>query len=487
MEGENAVRHEAELRDLYRAKFGRQVDRIEALPRSGSDRQYFRLWSGDETVIGAYNPDIKENTAFFGFSQHFRSLDLPVPEVYAANMARTLYLQQDLGDLTLLQHLQAKRNDDAVPASVLQLYRQALTALARLQIEGGQSLDYSLCYPRAAFDKQSMLWDLSYFKYYFLKLAHVPFDEQLLEDDFHALADYLLGTETHFFLFRDFQARNIMLHEGQPWFIDYQGGRRGALQYDVASLLYQAKAAIPHATRMELLDHYWQEVQGKVAASERVFREYFFGYVLIRCIQVLGAYGYRGFYERKAHFLESIPFALENIAWLLENVKLPVELPHLWEVLDRMVKAKSLQALARKWDQKSPLTVRIHSFSYKRGLPEDPSGNGGGFIFDCRALHNPGRYEPYKKLTGRDAPVIEFLRQNSRIDSFLQDVFSIVEPAVQRYIERDFTHLMVSFGCTGGQHRSVYSADRLAEMLEKKYNIRVELEHIEQERKGWKN
>lgn len=477
----------ARLPELFSQWSGQPATTIQAIPQAGSDRQYWRLSHGTKTAIGTYNADARENTAFLEFSRHFKALDLPVPETYASDPAAQVYLQEDLGGESLLQRLMATRNGPDIPQAVVELYQKSLSALARLQIIGGKDLDYTLCYPREAFDQQSMRWDLSYFKYYFLKLARIPFDEQLLEDDFNALADYLLTAETQHFMFRDFQARNIMVRDNEPYFIDYQGGRRGALQYDVASLLFQAKANLPESLRSRLLEHYLREASQYTPLDPVSFREHHAGYLLIRLIQVLGAYGFRGFFEKRPHFLESIPFGLQNIAWWLENESVPVALPELMRVLHSLADAPALTALSKKWDQESPLTIRVQSFSYKQPLPQDPSGNGGGFYFDCRGLHNPGRYQPYKKLTGRDQPVIDFLLANSEIEQFLQHARNLVDISVQNYITRGFSHLMVSFGCTGGQHRSVYSADRMAAYLKEKYNVNVVVEHLVQEAKNWEN
>ena len=478
------------LAQLFEAWAGAAPESIAVLPKAGSDRQYYRLSGGGKSAIGALNPDLAENTAFISFSQHFHALGLPVPEIYGNAPAAGAYLQEDLGATALLSQLTIWRREtgEHFPAAARQVYARALEQLARMQVEGGKDLDYSLCIPRPAFDKQAMLWDLNYFKYFFAKLCAIPFDEQGLEDDFHALADWLLEADCSHFMFRDFQARNIMVRDGEPYFIDYQGGRRGALQYDLASLLYQAKADLPHAARMDLLDHYLDALGQYLTVDRAAFKTHFFGYLLIRTLQVLGAYGFRGFVERRPHFLESIPFALNNLAWIRANVQLPVQLPTLEKLLDALPSSPRLAHLKRAWPEAHKLTVRVHSFSYKRGgIPEDPSGNGGGFAFDCRAIHNPGRYEPYKRLTGRDQPVIDFLLAKSRVTAFLEDAKAVVGPAVERYLERGFSHLMVGFGCTGGQHRSVYCADRMAEYLEKTYGVNVVLEHIEQEKKNWQN
>lgn len=477
---------EKALGELFYQWAGEEPGLILPLAPSGSQRIYYRLKSGSRTAIGAYNPDRKENEAFISFSRHFHGKGLPVPEIYCEELGQHVYLQEDLGFTTLYSYLLQK--GDYFPDYLIRIYQRVVEQLAYLQVEGGEGLDYSACYPREAFDKQSMLWDFNTFKYYFLKLANVAFDEQLLEDDIHRLADYLLQTDTSHFMFRDFQTRNIMIRGGEPYFIDYQGGRRGALQYDLASLLYQAKANIPEDIRDGLLEHYMDTLEKLVPVDRKKFLEYYYGYVFIRSIQVLGTYGFRGLYERKEYFINSIPFALRNIKWLLDNSKLAIHLPELEQALQSLIASKRFEPFDKIKGSSSLLTVRINSFSYKQnGIPEDPNGNGGGFVFDCRFIHNPGRYEPYKKLTGRDEPVINFLKHHSQVESFLNDVFRIVDGAVEDYIERSFTSLLVNFGCTGGQHRSVYAADALAQHLKEKYGVRVELEHIEQERKGWQN
>ncbi|MEM7039972.1 MAG: RNase adapter RapZ, partial [Bacteroidota bacterium] len=452
MDSNHSDPHSVILIDLFEDLTCEKAQEVTALPRSGSDRQYYRLTSKTGPLIGVYNPHFKENDAFITFSSVFNMHGVPVPEVHRISEDGLYYIQDDLGNETLLQRLQARRTGLEIPQDVLELYQKSLTHLAHMQTKGMEDFDYAeFCFPRAAFDKQSMMWDLNYFKYYFLKLAQVPFDEQALEDDFHTFSNYLLSTDTDHFMFRDFQARNIMLVDDKPYFIDFQGGRKGALQYDLASLLWQARAAIPQETRKALLAHYLDALSTHIEVERGKFEEYYYGYVLIRTIQVLGAYGFRGIFERKPHFLASIPHALRNLQWLLDNARPPVVLPELLRVLEALPQAEALQKYQRDWGENPSLTVRVQSFSYKAGLPEDPSGNGGGFVFDCRAIHNPGRYQPYKTQTGRDQPVKDFLVQNSRIETFIQDVLSIVEPSVERYIERGFSHLMVSFGCTGGR------------------------------------
>lgn len=477
---------EQKLALLFEQWSGEKTEKIIKIAQSGSDRVNYRLKGATKSCIGTYSPDEKENIAFVKFTKHFWGKGLPVPELYIVDLAHNMYIQEDLGDTALYQLLPAEGrpfNDDLV-----QLYKKIIRMLTLIQIRGGEGLDYSVCYPRAAFDRQSMLWDLHYFKNYFLKLAKIPFDEQVLEDDFERFIDFLLQADCNHFLFRDFQSRNIMIKNNEPYFIDYQGGRKGALQYDLASLLFQAKGNIPHNIREELLEHYLDCAELQVRIDRKSFTRYYYGYVLIRCLQTMGAYGFRGLYERKEHFIASIPFAIKNIEWFLNNVQIPVEMPELRRCLRMMVESKQFEPYDKIKGKNSSLVVKITSFSYKKsGIPADDSGNGGGFVFDCRAIENPGRYEEYKKLTGRDEPVIAFLKQQPSMDNFLQHIFAIVDNSVENYIERDFGHLSVHFGCTGGQHRSVFSADALAKHLTNKYGVKVVLIHVQQEANNWKN
>jgi aminoglycoside/choline kinase family phosphotransferase len=480
------VKVEQILATLFEHWSGESPYLVLPLAPSGSQRVYYRLQGQHKTAIGAYNPNLKENQAFISFSRHFKSKGLPVPEIYAEDLAQHVYLQEDLGSTTLYSYLLQK--GEYFPDYLVQMYRKTVEQLARLQIEGGRDLDYSVSYPRESFDRQSMIWDFNTFKYYFLRLAYVPFDEQALEEDFQRLADFLLEADCSHFMFRDFQSRNIMIKSGQPYFIDYQGGRRGALQYDLASLLYQAKAGMPEDIRESLLEHYIKVAGELISIDRNQFIQFYYGYVLIRCIQTFGTYGYRGLYERKEYFLESIPFALRNVKWILDNVRLPIPLPEFTKAIYHLIESKRFEPFDKIKGSSSFLTVTINSFSYgSTGIPEDTSGNGGGFVFDCRCINNPGRYEPYKKLTGRDEPVINFLKHHSHMVEYLNNVFRLANEAVEDYIERSFTHLQISFGCTGGQHRSVYAADALAKHLKDKYGVKIVLNHIEQERKNWQN
>lgn len=468
-----------EIIQLFENQFNEKVETFEMLPASGSYREYCRLHNNNRSVIGALNNDVKENTAFLSFSNHLKNTGLPVPEVYAVSSDLKKYLLEDLGNTTLFEYLSNTREKEGFSENIISKYKKVLTELPKIQIIAGKDLDYSVCYPRAAFDKQSMMWDLNYFKYYFLKLAKIQFDEQALEDDFQLFSNYLLSANSGFFMYRDFQSRNVMLKDDEVFFIDYQGGRQGALQYDLASLLYDGKADIPETVRKQLFKFYLAELKKYMRVDEEQFTTYFKGFVLIRIMQAMGAYGFRGFYEKKEHFLRSIPFALKNLKYLLEDVKLPVELPELLNVLEQLIHSEVLMEIGQV---DTDLTVRITSFSYKKGVPSDPTGNGGGHVFDCRAINNPGRYKEYKELTGRDLAVQEFLEQKSEIAIFLEAVKVLVDQSVKTYKERGFTSLSVNFGCTGGQHRSVYSAEKIATYLQNNYAVNVVLLHREQQK-----
>lgn len=465
-----------EIIQLFENHFSEKAESVEMLPGSGSYREYCRIKSPKRTVIGAFNADIKENTAFLSFTSHFKKSGIPVPEVFAVSADLKKYLLEDLRDVTLFDFLSDTREKEGFSENIIEEYRKVLRQLPRIQILAGKELDYSVCYPRAAFDKQSMMWDLNYFKYYFLKLAKIQFDEQALEDDYQAFCNFLLSADSDYFLYRDFQSRNVMLKEGEVYFIDYQGGRRGALQYDLASLLYDGKADIPESIRQLLFDFYVAELKKYIKVDDTGFAAYFKGFVLIRIMQAMGAYGFRGFYEKKEHFLKSIPFALKNLEFLLADLNLPVELPELVKVLKELTQSEFLKEIGRS---KSNLTVEVTSFSYKKGYPTDLSGNGGGHVFDCRALNNPGRYLELAGFTGKDIEIQDFLEQKSEIGVFLNGVKTIVEQSVKVYLEREFTHLSVSFGCTGGRHRSVYSAEKIAEHLRNNFPVNVVLKHRE--------
>jgi aminoglycoside/choline kinase family phosphotransferase len=469
------------LNRLFEHRFHLPVARVQPLQGQlgGSGRRIIRLVAENISAIGILYDVREENAAFLEFSRHFRKHGLPVPEIYAEDLDHGAYLEEDLGDTSLFEFLSRNRTGETIAPDAVEAYRRVIATLPRFQIEAGRDLNYKVCYPRGSFDRQSIAWDLNYFKYYFLRLAGIPFSEQALEDDFSRLTKFLLSAGRDYFLYRDFQSRNIMLREGKPYFLDYQGGRKGALQYDVASLLYDAKADLPPELRQQLLDHYLDSLAAFNDVRRDVFMQHYYAYVYIRIMQALGAYGFRGFYERKAHFLQSVPYALKNLRWLLHNVTLPVALPTLLDAFHSMLASEKLQSLASQADQ---LVVRIVSFSFHRGLPKDDSGNGGGFIFDGRSLPNPGREERFKTLTGKDAPVIEYLNQQESVHQFLASVMSLVDASISNYQQRGFKHLMVSFGCTGGQHRSVYLAEQLAKHLRGRGGLEIAVQHRELER-----
>jgi aminoglycoside/choline kinase family phosphotransferase len=466
---------------LFERRFGTKPSSILEIGADGSNRAYYRLVGpAMETAVGAFGPDAEENRAFLAFTRAFNEAGFPVPELLGSEEDANVWLLEDLGDTTLFDALLLSRQREGVEfaPSMAAIYRRVLEILPRFQIDGARLIDFSTAYPRSAFDKQSIRWDLNYFKYHFLKLAHIPFNEQRLEHDFGTLTWFLLQADTDHFLYRDFQSRNIMLREGEPYFIDYQGGRKGAVHYDVASLLYDAKAAIPPPEREKLLHHYLDALSERITVDRPEFIERYRGYVIIRVLQALGAYGYRGFYERKPRFLQSVPFAARNLASILDW-GLPVELPELEMVLHRIV-----DRYAGEWAQAEAqgLTVRIVSFSYKRGYPHDASGHGGGFVFDCRGLPNPGRQLEFSDQSGLDEPVIRFLESREEQQSFWRAVRHIVEAQVEEYLRRGFASLAVSFGCTGGQHRSVFLAERLARHLEEVFpQVTVRIEHRERD------
>ncbi|MDR0205962.1 MAG: phosphotransferase [Bacteroidales bacterium] len=453
---------------LLAKKINVQFFRIERLPQSGSNRQYFRIFSENETIIGVFNHDVKENNAFFSFTNYFISQNIKVPKIISVDDTKQFYLLDDLGDETLFSYLTTHRNKDIIDDNVVAYYKKVLQQLPQLQLSGKKGVDFSVCYPRNAFDKQSMLWDLNYFKYYFIKLVNISFDEQLLEDDFHAFADFLLEAEKDYFMFRDFQSRNIMLYNDKPYLIDYQGGRKGALQYDVASLLFDAKADMPPQLREELLHYYLEQLSKHISVYKEDFLHYYYGFVLIRILQSLGTYGFRGYYEKKSHFLQSIPFAIINLKYLFSKFPFSFKIPTLTDVIKRIIDSDFVSSCSLP---ENVLTVTITSFAYKNGIPQDMSTNGGGFVFDCRALPNPGRLSEYKDTTGKDKNVVDYMERFKEIEIFKELSTKLVSQSVDNYLKRDFSHLMVNYGCTGGQHRSVYFAEKTREFLQKNYPV----------------
>jgi aminoglycoside/choline kinase family phosphotransferase len=473
------------LERLFEQHFGFAADIVKPLQGQlgGSGRAILRLSGREASAIGVVYSVREENVAFLEFSRHFRKHGLPVPEIYGEDLSEGSYLEEDLGDITLFDFLSANRAGETVAQPAFEAYRKVVAVLPRFQVEAGRDLNYKVCYPRASFDRQSIAWDLNYFKYYFLRLAGVPFNEQALESDFGRLTKFLLAAPHDFFLYRDFQSRNVMLRNSEPWFVDYQGGRRGALQYDIASLLFDGKADLHPELRQQLLDYYLECLAQHIDLNRDAFMEHYYAYVYIRIMQALGAYGFRGFYERKPHFLQSVPYAMKNLRWLAHNVALPVALPALMEAFQGMLGSEKLRDLSPS-PSSARLTVRIFSFSFHRQVPMDESGNGGGFVFDGRSLPNPGREERFRQLTGKDAPVIEYLEAQPSVLEFLEHASALVDGAVSNFRSRGFRDLMISFGCTGGQHRSVYLAEKMATHLSNIDGVQTVVRHIELEKMG---
>lgn len=463
-----------ELKKLYIAHTGHEPEQIDELPSSGSNRRYFRL-SGNPTLIGVSGESVEENRAFLYMAEHFRQKGLPVPQVFIRSEDDIYYLQEDLGDSLLFNAIEKGRKTSVFGEDEKQLLRKTLRLLPAVQFAGADGMDFSYCYPQAEFNSRSILWDLNYFKYCFLKATGMDFQEDRLEDDFQKMADVLLRSSSATFMYRDFQSRNVMIRDNTPWFIDFQGGRRGPFYYDVASFLWQAKANLPDKLRQELLDVYLESLNKYLPIGREEFLEHLRHFVLFRTMQVLGAYGFRGYFEKKPHFMQSVPFAIANLRSLLQTPY--TEYPYLNELLTRLVNMKQF---TDGLDGKR-LTVRVLSFAYKKGIPNDPTGNGGGYVFDCRAINNPGKYDRYKPFTGLDANVIKFLEDDGEVLTFLDHCHALVDASVQRYIDRGFTNLMIAYGCTGGQHRSVYCAQHTAEHIARKFNIKVELVHREQD------
>jgi len=475
-----------EIKDLFSKHSNASILSVNKLPQSGSDRFYYRVLcedtgnNGQHSCIATYNINIKENNTFINFCRHFKIYNIPVPEIYVVNDEGSIYLQQDFGDDSLLNKLE----QNGQGKYVYDLYKKSLKTLARLQIYADKNFDYNWCITSKEFGRQAILNDLLYFKYYFLDTLKIPYDKENLINDFEAMSNYLAYVDHKYFMYRDFQSRNIMINDDEVNFIDFQGGMKGALQYDVASLLWQAKADLNDDWKDSLLEYYMDcvdEILDKPIDRNRFVSQYN-GYVLIRMLQVLGAYGFRGLFERKSHFLASIPLALRNLKWFISNKHLGISLPEMESLLNIIVEDNVVLRFETKTaNSTTPLVVKINSFSYlQNGYPKDTTSNGGGFVFDCRGILNPGRIEQYKQMTGRDKDVKDYIEQQTRMNEFLISVFNVVDIAVENYIERGFESLCVSFGCTGGRHRSVYAADALSRHLRNKYGVKMEVSHLQQ-------
>lgn len=451
-----------ELLKLF-SSIGDTALKAEIIAGSGSNRQYYRLTGENKTAIGVYGKDVAENKAFISLSNHFFKHSINVPQVLAVSEDFHYYITTDLGSQDLFS---------LIGSGVKDLLVKTIEALPKIQFEAGADLNYGICYPQKEFDFHTVFWDLNYFKYEFLKPTGIEFDELRLETDFEHFATILLSHRTNTFMYRDFQSRNVMIKDNEPWFIDFQGGRKGPIYYDLASFVYQAKANFSDSLRAELIETYIKSASKYTIIDHDEFLCNLSYFVLFRTLQTLGAYGFRGLVEHKAHFLQSIPFGINNLKGLLTSMDFS-ELPYLKSVLEEVVRTYK-EPFVNNTDR---LVVRVCSFSYKKGIPMDYSGNGGGYVFDCRALHNPGRYEQYKEKTGLDKSVIDFIEDNGEMAVFLENVYALADASVSRYIKRGFTNLMFSFGCTGGQHRSVYAAQHLAEHINNKFGVKVVLEH----------
>lgn len=463
-----------ELDVLFQQFTGEKAINKTELSASGSNRRYFRLEGKNNSVIGVEGTSTEENNAFIQMAKHFHSKGIPVPKFIGQTLDGMHYIQEDLGDTLLFDYIAEGRKTGVFCEPEKEMLRKTMRLLPYVQIKGAEDFDFSVCYPQPEFNKRSILWDLNYFKYCFLKSTGLDFQENRLEDDFYSLSQILLSRQSTTFMYRDFQSRNVMIKDNEPYFIDFQGGRKGPLYYDVASFLWQAKAKYSEELRKELLQEYLDALKELMPVDEEVFRTQLKHFVLFRTLQVLGAYGFRGYFEKKPHFLQSIPFAIENLREILrDDIS---DYPYLTEILRQMTELKQF----REVEVRKPLVVKIYSFSYKKGIPNDDSGNGGGYVFDCRAVNNPGKYERYAHFTGLDESVIQFLEEDGEILTFLDHAKHLVDASVKRYKDRGFTNLMISFGCTGGRHRSVYSAQKMAEHINSTFGVEVQLIHREQ-------
>lgn len=462
-----------QLESLFKSYTGFPARAITELPSSGSNRRYFRIEGEHGTLIGTFGSCKEENKAFIAIAEHFRKQGLPVPEVYAHSRDFSCYLQQDLGDRILYNAVEEGRSRGNYNTREKKLLFKAMEALPALQFKGAEGLDFGVCYPQPEFDERMISFDLNYFKYCFLKATGLDFSEIKLEDDFRKLSSVLLQDASDTFLYRDFQARNVMLVSDEPYFIDFQGGRKGPIYYDVASFVWQAKANYSEELKEELISAYLKALRQYTPLDEKHFNRQLRHFILFRTLQVLGAYGFRGYFEKKPHFLQSVPYAIDNLRKLLKEPF--TEYPYLSSLLLELTKMRQYSDM----DKERKLQVTVCSFAYKKGIPNDSSGNGGGYVFDCRGLENPGKFEHFRHFTGEDQEVIRFMEEDGGVKGFLEHAYLLMDTHVQRYIERKFNHLMCCFGCTGGQHRSVYCARHMADYLAKKYDIRVHLYHRE--------
>ena len=461
------------LKDLFESYTGQKAIETEELNSSGSNRRYFRLKGGNISIVGVIGTSRDENNAFIWLSRHFHDKGIRVPKVLAVSDDCMRYIQEDLGDDQLYKLVSHGRESGEYSSYESMLLCHVMELLPKIQFKGAQGLDWSVCYPEPAFNGRMVMFDLNYFKYCFLKATGLEFNEVKLQEDFEHLRDDLMEDMGDTFMYRDFQARNVMVKDGEPCFIDFQGGRKGPIYYDVASFVWQARSRYPEKLRKEMVQTYLTALKGYTQVDEDHFHERLRLFVLFRTLQVLGAYGFRGYFEKKPHFLASVPYALSNLRRLLQ--KPFTDYPYLNDLLTKLATMSQFNNIA----EDKRLEVSIYSFAYKKGIPVDNSGNGGGFVFDCRAINNPGKYEHYRQFTGLDPEVVKFLEDDGGITKFLDNVYSMVDNHVKYFISRKFTHLQVCFGCTGGQHRSVYCAEHLANHLSERFDIKITVSHRE--------
>jgi len=445
------------------------------MPSSGSNRLYYRIIFLDnaihKSIIASYNNDVSENIAHNSFTQHFKYIGFNVPEIYAHDESYKYFLIQDLGDVTLFNMLETN------PKKAIEYYKIVISDLIDFQIDGIKNLNLDVAYPVKEFNKRSIMWDLNYFKYYFVKPHNIDFNENMLEDDFERFAELLLTADLSYFNYRDFQARNIMIYNDKPWYIDFQGGRHGALQYDLVSLLYQAKANLGDDIKLQLYNHYIKTLNTKLPGTSIAFEKLFPSFIYFRLMQVMGAYGFRGLVQHKAHFLQSIPMVISSLSALLQKSDIGVELPELSNIFNQILLLD--YSISNKISDN--LTININSFSFKKkGIPIDISGNGGGHVFDCRSLPNPGRIAELRDFTGLQKPIINYLEKQNEVTEFLKNSKNIIDQSIENYRKRKFSNLQINFGCTGGRHRSVYSASKIAEYVKSKFpDVIVEVYHFE--------
>lgn len=469
-----------ELSKLFTERYKSEPTEITKLKGAGSNRSYYRITDGQNTVIGATGESAEEDRSFIKLAEHFGQKHLPTPEVYAHTNDCMSYIQEDLGDTSLLDYISNGVKTGEFSDKEKEMIFKTIERLPDMQYKGAEGLDFTVCYPQSEFDRDTVMWDLNYFKYCFLKETGIHFLETKLEDDFRKIADDILEEKSDTFLYRDFQSRNVMIKDGEPRFIDFQGGRKGPIYYDVASFVYQARAKYPDSLKTEIIDHYLKALEKYRKTDRQEFMDKLLLHVFFRTLQVLGAYGFRGYFERKEQFMTSIPQAIENLKKLIDKGASD-KYTYLKSILELMTKKVSEKKDEYPEENIKKLTVTVYSFSFKKGIPKDENGNGGGYVFDCRGMNNPGRYDEYKKLTGLDKPVIDFLEQKGEITKFLQSAYELIDSHITDYLKRGFTNLSVCYGCTGGQHRSVYSAQHTAEHIAQKFGVHVNLIHRERQ------